>query len=73
MARSKPSSPATRGRLLPFQVKADAQKTVECRSIEEVQRDIVRMKLPLRRIIPLLLDIVGSGPASNSQDAEERQ
>lgn len=61
------------GRLLPFQVKADAQKTVEYRSIEEVQRDIVRMKLPLRRIIPLLLDIVGSGPASNSQDAEERQ
>jgi len=37
-----------------------------------VKRDIVRMKLPLRHIIPFLLDIAGSGPASNSQDAEER-
>ena len=60
------------GRLLPFQVKDDAHKTVEYRSVEEVQRDIVMAKLPLRRIIPLLLDIARSGPASNSQDAEER-
>ena len=45
------------GRLLPFQVKVDAHKTVEYRSVEEVKRDIVRMRLPLRRIIPLLLDI----------------
>ena len=59
-------------RLLPFQVKVDAYKTVEYRSVEEVQRDIVMAKLPLRRIIPLLLDIARSGPASNSQDAEER-
>ena len=60
-------------RLLPSQVKVDAHKTVEYRSVEEVKRDIVMRRLPLGRIIPLLLDIAGSGPASNSQDAEERQ
>ena len=46
------------GRLLPFQVKVDAHKTVEYRSVEEVKRDIVMRRLPLGRIIPLLLDIV---------------
>ena len=35
------------GRLLPFQVKVDAHKTVEYRSVEEVKRDIVMRRLPL--------------------------
>jgi hypothetical protein len=44
------------GRVLPLQVKIDSHKTVEYRTVEDIQRDIDALKLPMERIAPLLLD-----------------
>ena len=43
------------GRVLPFQVKVDSHKEVVYRTVEEIQRDIDALKIPMDRLAPLLL------------------
>jgi hypothetical protein len=44
------------GRVLPLQVRVDSHKDVVYRTVEEIQKDIDALNLPMDRIAPLLLD-----------------
>ena len=43
------------GRVLPLQIRDDSHKEVVYRSVEEIQREIDDLKLPMDRLAPLLL------------------
>jgi hypothetical protein len=45
------------GKMMPMQIKRDSHKEVVYRTVEEVQKDIIEQKLPLRRLAPLLIDM----------------
>lgn len=44
------------GRVLPLQVKINSHKDIEYKSLEEIQREIADLKLPMDRLMPLLLE-----------------
>ena len=47
------------GKLLPLQVNNDARQEVIYRTVEEVQEEIMKLRLPLRRVLPLIAEDVG--------------
>jgi hypothetical protein len=55
------------GRVLPMQIKVDSHKTVVYKSVEEVQREIEKLKLPLDRIMPLLFDVKSTPRTTQDQ------
>jgi hypothetical protein len=57
-------------KVLPLQVKIDSHKTVEYRSVEEIQRDIDALKLPMDRIAPLLLNPRSANTMQENSDSE---
>ena len=43
------------GRVLPLQVKIDSHKDIVYKTVEEIQQEIADLKLPMDRIMPLLI------------------
>ena len=57
------------GRVLPMQIKVDSHKEIVYKTVAEVQREIDALKLPMDRIIPLLLGVDKSTPRTTQDQA----
>jgi hypothetical protein len=76
LAREHPQSFASLlAKVLPLQLKLEANELVTYQSMDDIQRDIRAMKLPLRRLMPLLADMTGTiieGQRVDASDDDEQ-
>jgi hypothetical protein len=57
------------GRVLPLEAKIDSHKEVVYKTVDDIKREIEDMKLPMDRILPLLLDVEKFTPRTTQDQA----
>jgi hypothetical protein len=73
LARNHPRSYASLlARVLPLQIKMEAHETVIYRSTQEILQSIKEMRLPLKRLMPLLIDMSEAETVETTEKGQEK-